>query len=280
MELDSKRGYDFSGFASACLEHLNDQFRAKTRLVWSLFDVPTRETSVNYRALNTVLVYQKLHELADIVLPLSVGMDGLRRDLRTSSIMPLDPSKFTGSAALAFYMDSVLSSLKLKNANGCDFATFSKLITVPDRKFVNSSMAVSPISKDTRLESLFPKCISSKSATSAYAVSRGTETSHAIVARILSSSSTSTFHTMVKHPTKFCSDYFPEISSPPTRAAKGSQLVDGLFVVKNSADVVAHFDDLRKRRLSLKKMHRITLPEEEISDAMHGIDSLRENYLQ
>lgn len=247
--------------------------------MWSLFDVPTRETAVNYRALNTVLAYHKLQELADIVLPLSVGNDGLRRDLRASSIIPLDPSNFTASAALAFHMDSVLSSLKLKSDTSCDFSAFPRLVTIPDRKFVMSSMATSPISKDTRLENLFPKGNSSKTATSAYAVSRGAETSHAIIVRISNSSSTATFHTVVKHPTKFWPDYFPEISSPSVRSAKGTQLVDGLFVVRNSGDIVSHFDDLRKRRVNLGKMHRISLAEEDVNDAVHGLGTLRENYL-
>ncbi|XP_003743364.1 protein misato homolog 1 [Galendromus occidentalis] len=276
--MDTSNG--FSGFASSCLDYLDDQFRAKSRVVWSLSDVPANDSAANYRALNTVLAYQKMQELADVVLPLSVSADGLRRHLRSSSLVALDPSPFTGGAALAMHVDSILSSLKLKSEGGCDFVNFLRLMTIPDRKFVVSSMAASPLSKDGRLEDLSPKCDSSKMATSAYAVSRGTETSHAIIVRISNTSAASTFHTMVRHPTKFCQDYFPEISSQSMRSVKGSQLVDGLFVVKNSADVVAHFDDLRRRRVNLGKMHRISLPEGDVTEAIQNVASLRENYLK
>lgn len=264
-----------TGFTSKCLDHLADAYRGKTSVIWGLFDVPGDEKSAAYRSMNAVLGYHKMHEMADLILPLAVTTDGIGRNLRRSTI-PLDLSAFTGGAVLSLHIDSILSSLKLKSDSGCDLATFSKTMAEGQRKFVVSSMITQP-TKDSQVECFTPKCPTPRHSRSTFVAIRASDELQKNVAKICGSNPASTLCTSIKHPTKFLEDrFFPAASEI---AMRGSGQLSGVYALYNSDAILTHFDDLLRRRFHLNKMHRLAVAKGDLDEAVYGLAGIREHYI-
>lgn len=265
-----------SGFTCKGLEYLEDEFRGKARIVWSVFDGDVDQTSASYRPLNTMLAYKGLAELADIVLPLSVTTDGIGRDLRRSTVLPLDPSPFTGASVLALQVDSVLSSLKLKLDSGYELWTLPKLaVAGTRRKFVISSMSVHP-TNESKMETFSPKCSTAKDSVATYAVTRASNLSPNDIVKMCGSRGDSTFHASLSHPSKFAEEYFSPI--PLDVVSNGTGLLSGIYALHNSREVVHHFDDLLKRKFQTSKMHRLNVAKDDVDEAIHELSALKEHY--
>ncbi|OQR74510.1 protein misato1-like [Tropilaelaps mercedesae] len=265
----------FSGFMCNTMDYIRDAFRGKTSVVWNLFDTPGDEKSLCYRSINSVLAYHKLHDLADLILPLAVTTDGIGRSLRKSSIL-LDLSSFTGGAVLALQIDSILSSCKLKADSKYDFLAFPQIMAEGQKKFAVSSMAIQP-TKDSRTECFTPKCATTKQSTGAYVIVRANDELQKDVARICGSNPASTFCASIKHPTKFLEERFCQLASETV--TRGSGLISGAYALQNSDTIVAHFNDLLRRKYHANKMHRLTLTQEDVNEAVDGVAAIKECYL-
>ncbi|XP_013111049.2 protein misato [Stomoxys calcitrans] len=117
----------FSGLATQCMEHLNDEY-GKANLavpIYSpknvLYENADEPMSDSIRVVNSALVFSQLIEQASLFIPLST-QDRVWRQLGTSRLFPSlhyrNDNLYQTSAILASYLDTISLRYRLKDAPG------------------------------------------------------------------------------------------------------------------------------------------------------------------
>ena len=138
--------YDgFSGLSTRCIQDIYDDYPGKNITVYPLYPSSYKDDDVdaNLHLINTIMTYEKLKNYANLIVPLSLSLDGWKRNLkcRLCESINCNPDVwYESSAVLALGLHSLWTPLRNKSEHLTMSDVCNFLNEDPSRKFAVASL--------------------------------------------------------------------------------------------------------------------------------------------